>query len=86
MQKYSSKPRNPDIANAFFRVGYIEVWGQGTIKIIEQSKKHGLPTPKFKNEGSDFWIIFNKDIYNREYLENLKLNDRQINAVLYAKE
>jgi len=86
LQKHSSKPRNPDIANAFFRAGYIEAWGRGTIKIIEQSKKHGLPTPEFKNEGSDFWIIFNKDIYNREYLESLKLNDRQINAVLYAKE
>jgi len=86
LQKHSSKPRNPDIANTFFRAGYIEAWGRGTIKIIEQSKKHGLPTPEFKNEGSDFWITFNKDIYNREYLESLKLNDRQINAVLYAKE
>ena len=86
LQKHSSKPHNPDIANAFFRAGYIEAWGRGTIKIIEQSKKHGLPTPEFKNEGSDFWIIFKKDIFNKEYLENLKLNERQINAVLYMKE
>jgi len=86
LQKHSSKPRNPDIANAFFRVGYIEAWGRGTIKIIEKSKKHGLPTPEFKNEGSDFWIIFNKDIFNKEYLENLKLNERQIKAVLFVKE
>ncbi len=86
LKKHSSKPRNPDIANAFFRAGYIEAWGRGTIKIIEQSKKHGLPTPEFKNEGSDFWIIFNKDIYNREYLENLYLNKRQIEAVLFVKE
>jgi len=86
LQKHSSKPRNPDIANTFFRAGYIESWGRGTIKIIEQSIKHGLPTPEFKNEGSDFWIIFNKDIYNKEYLKNIKLNERQINAVLFAKE
>jgi len=86
LQKHSSKPRNPDIANAFFRAGYIEAWGRGTIKIIEQSKKHGLPTPEFKSEGSDFWIIFNKDIFNKENLENLNLNKRQIKAVLYVKE
>jgi len=85
-QKHSSKPRNPDIANAFFRSGYIEAWGRGTIKIIEQSKKHGLPIPEFNNEGSDFWVIFKKDFINKEYLENLNLNERQIKAVLYVKE
>lgn len=86
LQKHSSKPHNPDIANAFFRVGYIEAWGRGTIKIVEQSIKHGLPTPEFKNDGSDFWIIFKKDIFNKEYLEKLKLNERQTEAVLYIKE
>ncbi len=86
LQKHSSKPRNPDIANAFFRAGYIEAWGRGTIKIAEQCKKHGLPTPEFKNEGSDFWVIFKKDIFNKNDLEKLKLNERQIKAVLYVKE
>ncbi len=85
-RKHSSKPRNPDIANAFFRMGYIESWGRGTIKIIEQCERHGLPMPEFKNEGNDFWVTFNKDIFNEEYLENLKLNERQIKAVLYVKE
>ncbi len=85
-QKHSSKPRNPNIANAFFRAGYIEAWGRGTIKIIEQCRKYDLPTPEFKNEGSDFWITFNKDIFNKDYLESLTLNERQINAVLYIKE
>ncbi len=86
LQKHSSKPRNPDIANAFFRAGYIEAWGRGTIKIVEQCQKHGLPTPEFKNDGSDFWITFKKDIFNKGDLENLKLNERQIKAVLYVKE
>ena len=86
LKKHSSKPRNPDIANAFFRAGYIEAWGRGTIKIIEQSQKHGLPTPEFKNEGSDFWVIFKKDIFNKEHLESLELNERQIKAVLYIIE
>jgi len=86
MQKHSSIPYNPDISNTFFRAGYIEAWGRGTIKIIEQCKEHGLPNPEFKNTGKDFWVVFRKDIYHKEYLKKLKLNERQIKAVLFVKE
>lgn len=46
----------------------------------------GLPEPSYLVEGSDFWVIFKKDIYNADYLESLGLNDRQVKAVLFAKE
>lgn len=85
MQKHSSIPYNPDIANAFFRAGFVESWGRGTIKIIEQCKEHGLPKPEFENSGKDFWVIFRKDIYNEISLKKLGINERQIKAVLYAK-
>lgn len=45
----------------------------------------GLPKPSYIAEGSDFWIEFRKDIYYSEYLQTLGLNDRQVKAVLYAK-
>jgi ATP-dependent DNA helicase RecG len=86
LQKHSSRPYNPDIANAFFRTGYIEAWGRGTIKIIDQCKEHGLPAPKFKNDGNDFWVIFKKNTYNKEDLQKLNLNERQIKAVLFVKK
>jgi ATP-dependent DNA helicase RecG len=86
MQKHSSIPYNPDVANAFFRAGHVESWGRGTIKIIEQFKEHGLPSPKFENYGKDFWVIFRKDVYYKEYLETLNLNERQIDALLFFKE
>ena len=86
MQKHSSIPYNPDIANAFFRAGLVESWGRGTIKIIEQCKEHGLPKPEFENSGKDFWVIFRKDIYNETSLKKLGINERQIKAVLYAKD
>jgi ATP-dependent DNA helicase RecG len=85
-QKHASKPYNPDIANAVFRCGYIESWGRGTIKIIERCIEAGLPKPSYKYETSGLWVIFNKDIYTKEYLISLDLNDRQIKAVLYTKE
>lgn len=84
--KHSSIPYNPDIANAFFRAGYVESWGRGTIKIIEQCKEFNLPNPIFQNNGKDFWVIFQKDIFNRESLQKLRLNERQIKAVLFVKD
>ena len=86
IKKHSSKPYNPDIANAFFRIGYIESWGRGTIKIIDKCTEASLPEPKYYYESSDFWLEFRKDIYNEEYLQSLNLNNRQIKAVLFVKE
>jgi ATP-dependent DNA helicase RecG len=85
-RKHSSKPYNPDIANAFFRSGYIESWGRGTIKIIDKCMEAGLPKPKYYYKASDFWVEFNKDIYNHDYLKTLELNERQIKAILFTKE
>lgn len=70
----------------FFRSGYVEAWGRGISKIEEQCAAAGLPSPTFENEGSDFWIVFKKDIYNKEDLAARRLNARQIKAVLYVKE
>ncbi len=86
LKKHPSKPYNPDIANTFFRSGYIESWGRGTIKIIEKCKEAGLPTPLYYYESSGFWVEFRKDIYNESSLQERGLNDRQIKGVLYAKE
>ncbi|GHT01108.1 ATP-dependent DNA helicase [Bacteroidia bacterium] len=84
--EHSSRPYNPDIANAFFRSGYVEAWGRGVDKMSEKCVAAGLPVPQITNEGSDFWITFRKDIYNKEELSNRGLNERQIKAVLYVKE
>jgi ATP-dependent DNA helicase RecG len=86
LAKHSSRPYNPDVANAFFRSGYVEAWGRGIDKITEQCIAASLPAPQFSPDGSDFWVTFRKDIYNKEDLSRLELNERQIKAVLYVKE
>jgi ATP-dependent DNA helicase RecG len=86
LQEHSSRPYNPDIANAFFRCGYVEAWGRGIEKMTEQCTAAGLPVPIITNKGSDFWITFRKDIYNAVDLSLLGLNERQIKAVLHVKE
>jgi ATP-dependent DNA helicase RecG len=84
IRKHASKPYNPDISNAFFRCGYIELWGRGTIKIVEMCQAHGLPSPLYCYEGHDFWVTFRKNYYNQENLQQLGLNQRQIEAILYV--
>ena len=77
---------NPDIANSLFRSGYIESWGRGTLKIINECKKAGIPEPVFTYDSSDISVEFRKDIYNEKHLQSLDLNVRQVKAVLYVKE
>lgn len=86
LEKHASRPYNPDIANALFRSGYIESWGRGTLKIIRECKQAGIPEPVFSYDSSDISVEFRKDIYNEKYLQSLNLNDRQVKAVLFAKE
>lgn len=41
---------------------------------------------QFSSKGNDFLAVFRKDIYNKEDVSKLGLNDRQIKAMLYVKE
>ena len=42
---HESQPWNPLIAGAFYRRGYIEQWGRGTLKIAALTQQAGLPRP-----------------------------------------
>jgi ATP-dependent DNA helicase RecG len=42
----NSRPRNPKIADACFKSGYIDTWGRGTLKIISACEEAGLPEPE----------------------------------------
>ncbi|MDR3188466.1 MAG: putative DNA binding domain-containing protein [Prevotellaceae bacterium] len=86
LDKHSSQPRNPDIATAFFRSGYVESWGRGVDKMKNLCLEAKIPAPQFSCKGNDFWTVFRKDIYNKEDLSKLGLSERQIKAVLYVKE
>jgi len=85
-KKHSSIPYNPDIANAFFRSGYVEAWGRGIEKINEHCSETGLPLPIISYNHSGYWVEFRKDIYNHDSLKEMGLNERQIDTVLFVKE
>ncbi len=83
--KHPSRPFNPDIANALFRSGYIESWGRGTLKMINECIQFGIPQPKYFYDMGGFWVEFRKDIFTLEYFKSVGLNERQIQAMKYVK-
>ncbi len=81
-----SMPRNTLLAEVFYYAGFIESWGHGTIKIVENCIKQGLPEPDFMEENAVMTVVFYKDKWNEENLKKLGLSDRQIKAVLFVRE
>lgn len=83
-QKHPSKPHNPDIANTFFRAGYIESWGRGTIKIINACKAHKIVPPIFSNIPPDFQVELIK--YTDKGLTELGLKEELRKIILHIQE
>ena len=82
---HSSLPRNPVIADACFKAGYIDTWGRGTLKIFNSCKEAELPEPKIQPMNGGVLVTLYKDYLNEEQLKNLGLNERQIKAVEFVK-
>jgi len=70
LERHRSLPYNPNIANGFFRAGYVETWGRGIEKICEACKKHGVPMPEYTLHPEDIMIKFTA-------LQNAKIPKRQ---------
>jgi ATP-dependent DNA helicase RecG len=56
--KHSSRPFNPDVANAFFRAGMIEAWGRGIELILEACRAAHTPEPELRCEQAGLWVTF----------------------------
>jgi ATP-dependent DNA helicase RecG len=83
---HSSFPRNPILAEACFRGGFIDSWGSGIMKIMDSCKMVGLPTPIIEEDCGGIIVWLFKDRFSKEELQKTGLNERQIKAVLYVKE
>lgn len=84
--RHLSFPRNPLIAEVFFKAGLIELWGRGTLKIIEECKKAGLPEPEIEEVTGGISVTLFKDRTNEEYLVKQNVSEIQKEAVNYIKK
>lgn len=90
--KHKSIPRNKLLADKLFLIKFIEQWGKGTNRIVDEMKQNNLPEPEFQNLSGGFEVIligpgksFEKEI-EKEKLHILELNERQKRAIIYVKE
>ena len=82
--EHDSVLRNRSIGRCFFLIKYIEQWGTGTNRIIEECLNHGLPEPLFEERSGSLVTIFKKHLLSEEILE--KLSERQKTAIEYMKK
>jgi ATP-dependent DNA helicase RecG len=73
---HSSRPRNPIIAEACFKGGYIESWGSGIFRILDACKREKLPAPIIEENSGGLLFTVRKKVQEESYAE-LGLNKRQ---------
>ncbi len=85
-KKHASYPRNPRLANVFFKGGLIEAWGRGTLKIVKECVEYGLPEPDIEIMTGGIAVTIYKNHYSEKVLEKYNLNSRQLEALQFWRE
>ena len=66
-KQHVSQLRNPDIANAFYVLRYIEAAGSGTLRIIEECKKNLCAMPEWRQGEDSVSLIFRVPLPHEKY-------------------
>jgi ATP-dependent DNA helicase RecG len=62
LEKHPSRPANKNIADIFFKAGFIEAWGRGIAKIINGFITAGLTAPEFKATMGGIMVTIKRDV------------------------
>ncbi len=62
LERHASHPRNRNIAEVFYRAGFIESWGRGIRKIVDGMNQAGLPRPKIEDDNGGVKITMYRNI------------------------
>ena len=76
---HESLPWNPLVARVFYRVGVIESWGRGTIKMAELTQQAGLRAPEIREEGGGVVVRFFPSRYVPPQQVRQEVSERQRN-------
>ena len=77
VRDHQSRPRNPLLADLFYRRGLIEKWGRGTQKIIDLCVEAGHPAPQFEERAGDVVVRFIPSGYVPPHRIEHDLTERQ---------
>jgi ATP-dependent DNA helicase RecG len=84
-RKHQSVLRNTLVGTIFYDLGYIERWGSGTNRIIEECRSLHLPDPEWR-ENQGLMLTFRKDVFTEENLREMEISERQLQAALHVKK
>jgi ATP-dependent DNA helicase RecG len=90
--KHRSLPRNPFLASRLYLIKYIERWGRGTNRIVEEMRTEKLSDPLFRNNSGGFEIVLNgpgkgfEKVIDDIKFHKLDLNARQKKALVFIQE
>ncbi len=62
LEKHPSRPSNKNIADIFFKAGFIEAWGRGIAKIVNGFVHSGLPAPVFTLAMGGIMVTIKREI------------------------
>jgi ATP-dependent DNA helicase RecG len=80
-QPHESKPRNKLVADAFFLIKYIEQFGTGIRRILNDCRRAGVPEPEFESRAGAFRMVFPRIVSMRQQWAGVALNERQVKAL-----
>ena len=83
---HESKLRNKLIANAFSLIKYIEQFGTGIQRILDDCRAQELPAPNFEAKGHSFRAVFTPSKMASKSPAILKLTERQKKMVAALKQ
>jgi ATP-dependent DNA helicase RecG len=83
---HESKPRNKLIANAFFLIKYVEQFGTGIQRILDDCRAQDLPSPAFEAKGYTFRAIFLPRRMSSKSTAAPNLTERQKKMVVVLKQ
>lgn len=74
--------RNPDIANAFYVLRYIEAAGSGTLRIIDECKKNHCALPEWRQDDNTVALTFKAEL-PREKFSKSTITDNIIKGLTH---
>lgn len=76
VSEHESRPRNPLIANVFYKAGFIETWGRGISKICEGFKAADMETPTFESTNGGVTVIIPRKDFSKQEKTIQKTNPK----------
>ena len=86
LREHLSVPVNPFLARPFYLAGYINQLGYGTRNVVKWCREAGLPDPEFDPAENRFRVVIWRNWLTEDRLDQLDLNERQRNAIIFVKE